>query len=74
MGLKASWIGYALCGAFLSQEDMDFFYHLVAITSRYTVFIREKELAFIAQQRELSAPSERPTHELIAPASPQGWR
>lgn len=73
VGLKASWIGYALCGAFLSQEDMDFFYHLVAITSRYTVFIREKELAFIAQQRELSSPSERPTHELLAPASPQAW-
>lgn len=41
--VKASWIGYALCGAFLSQEDMDFFYHLLAITSRYTVFVGEHE-------------------------------
>ena len=26
-------------GAFLSQEDMDFFYHLLAMTSRYAFFI-----------------------------------
>ncbi len=39
VAIKASWIGYVLCGAFLSQEDMDFFYHLLAMTSRYAFFI-----------------------------------
>jgi probable O-glycosylation ligase (exosortase A-associated) len=51
--LKSSWLGYALCGAFLSQEDMDFFYHLLAITSRYTVFVNEREL--IAKAERLAA-------------------
>jgi probable O-glycosylation ligase (exosortase A-associated) len=36
--VKASWIGYVICGAFLSQEDFDFFYHLLGITSRLLVF------------------------------------
>ncbi len=49
--LKSSWLGYALCGAFLSQEDMDFFYHLLAITSRYTVFVGEREGVIRGAQR-----------------------
>jgi len=80
VALKASWIGYVFCGAFLSQEDMDFFYHLVAITSRYTVFVREKELAFVAQQRALAA-GERETQPVPASPAPTmgasqypGWR
>jgi probable O-glycosylation ligase (exosortase A-associated) len=80
VALKASWIGYVFCGAFLSQEDMDFFYHLVAITSRYTVFVREKELAFVAQQRALAA-GERETQPVPASPAPAmgasqypGWR
>ena len=35
--VKASWFGYVICGAFLSQEDFDFFYHLLGITSRLVV-------------------------------------
>lgn len=41
--VKSSWVGYVLCGAFLSQEDMDFFYHLLAIVSRYAVFTKRRE-------------------------------
>jgi O-antigen ligase len=37
IAVKASWIGYVVCGAFLSQEDFDFFYQLLAITSRLVV-------------------------------------
>lgn len=71
VAVKASWIGYVLCGAFLSQEDMDFFYHLVAIASRYTVFIKEKETAFVAAQRANSLPPEGSVP--IALPEPQPW-
>jgi hypothetical protein len=59
---------------------MDFFYHLVAITSRYTVFVREKELAYVAQQRALAA-GERETQPIPTSPAPAmgasqypGWR
>ena len=60
VAVKASWIGYALCGAFLSQEDMDFFYHLLAITSRYTVFVGEYEKTYF-QERAAQKAGGRPT-------------
>ncbi|MBL8605063.1 MAG: O-antigen ligase family protein [Myxococcales bacterium] len=66
--LKASWIGYALCGAFLSQEDMDFFYHLLAISSRYTVFIGEREAAVRAERAaRLAAEKEFNRKQLVLP-------
>lgn len=49
--IKAAWVGYALCGAFLSQEDMDFFYHLLAICSRFSVFIEVREDIVRAEKR-----------------------
>ncbi len=59
--IKASWVGYVLCGAFLSQEDMDFFYHLLAIVSRYTVFTQRREdEARAARQQSLLDQSNRP--------------
>lgn len=62
VALKASWIGYVVCGSFLSQEDMDFFYHLVAITSRFTVFAKEREREIIeAKQQSLRAGANKPT-------------
>lgn len=76
VAVKASWIGYALCGAFLSQEDMDFFYHLLAITSRYTVFVGEyeknffQERAALAQGERLTMPvplNDRLTNPLLGP-------
>ena len=76
VAVKASWIGYALCGAFLSQEDMDFFYHLLAITSRYTVFVGEyeknffQERAALAQGERMTMPvplNERLTNPLLGP-------
>jgi probable O-glycosylation ligase (exosortase A-associated) len=77
VAVKASWIGYVLCGAFLSQEDMDFFYHLLAITSRYTVFVGEYEKKYyqeraleLAEQR-MTMPeplNERLTNPLLGPA------
>ena len=59
--VKSSWVGYVLCGAFLSQEDMDFFYHLLAIVSRYAVFTkrREDELRD-AQKKALVAQANKP--------------
>ena len=59
--VKACWIGYVLCGAFLSQEDMDFFYHLLAITSRYTVFVGDYEKRYFQDQAARAA-GERVTH------------
>ncbi|MFO0646375.1 MAG: O-antigen ligase family protein [Polyangiales bacterium] len=59
--VKASWVGYVLCGAFLSQEDMDFFYHLLAIVSRYTVFVKRREDELRAErQKSLLAQSNKP--------------
>ncbi len=59
--VKASWVGYVLCGAFLSQEDMDFFYHLLAIVSRYTVFVKRREDELRAErQKSLVAQSNKP--------------
>lgn len=59
--VKASWVGYVLCGAFLSQEDMDFFYHLLAIVSRYTVFVKRREDELRAErQQSLLAQSNKP--------------
>jgi probable O-glycosylation ligase (exosortase A-associated) len=67
IALKASWIGYVSCGAFLSQEDMDFFYHLVAITSRFTVFLNHRETELIEKcKRELREQANRPV-ELAYP-------
>ena len=60
VAVKASWIGYVLCGAFLSQEDMDFFYHLLAITSRYTVFVGDYEKQYF-QGKVTEVAMERPT-------------
>ncbi len=62
VAVKSSWVGYVICGAFLSQEDMDFFYHLVAITSRYTVFVgrREEEVAE-ERRKELQSKANQPT-------------
>jgi putative inorganic carbon (hco3(-)) transporter len=63
---KASWIGYVTCGAFLSQEDMDFFYHLLAIVSRFTVFASERE-QFLLNERSmtLQAMTQAPTSSKI---------
>ncbi len=59
--VKASWVGYVLCGAFLSQEDMDFFYHLLAIVSRYTVFVKRREDELRAErQKALVAQANKP--------------
>jgi putative inorganic carbon (hco3(-)) transporter len=61
VAVKASWVGYVLCGAFLSQEDMDYFYHLLAIVSRYTVFVRRREDELRAErQRALVAQANKP--------------
>jgi probable O-glycosylation ligase (exosortase A-associated) len=35
--VRAAWIGYVICGLFLSQEDFDLFYQLLAITARLAV-------------------------------------
>ncbi len=43
--VKAAWLGYVICGAFLSQEDFDFFYQLLAITSRLVAFTAAREVA-----------------------------
>jgi hypothetical protein len=43
--VKASWLGYVVCGLFLSQEDFDFFYHLLGITSRLLVFGLDRHAA-----------------------------
>lgn len=43
LAVKAAWLGYVVCGAFLSQEDFDFFYHLLGITSRLMVFVVVRE-------------------------------
>lgn len=59
--IKASWVGYVLCGAFLSQEDMDYFYHLLAIVSRFTVFVRRREDEVRSEhQRALLAQANKP--------------
>ncbi len=59
--IKASWVGYVLCGAFLSQEDMDYFYHLLAIVSRFTVFARRREEELRGErQRALLAQANKP--------------
>lgn len=78
--LKSSWVGYVLCGAFLSQEDMDFFYHLLAITSRYAFFIDERQAGIRAElveegrQTIPTAPDERLTQPLLPPTPQgQGW-
>ena len=73
IALKASWVGYVSCGAFLSQEDMDFFYHLVAITSRFTVFIGQREQELIEnRKRELREQANRPVDAPFA--LPEGAR
>ncbi len=43
VAVKSAWIGYVLCGAFLSQDLNDYFFHLLAITSRYAVFMDRRE-------------------------------
>lgn len=66
--IKGSWVGYVLCGAFLSQEDMDFFYHIVAITSRFTVFIADREAIVRAERAaRIAAEKEFNRKELVLP-------
>ncbi len=50
--IKSAWVGYVLCGAFLSQEDMDFFYHIVAIVSRFSVFVKRREDELREERRQ----------------------
>lgn len=51
LAIKASWFGYVICGAFLSQEDFDFFYHLLGITSRLLVFTAMRTALLDADER-----------------------
>ena len=44
VAVKAAWFGYVICGAFLSQEDFDFFYQLLAITSRLVMITAAREV------------------------------
>jgi probable O-glycosylation ligase (exosortase A-associated) len=55
MAVKASLLGYVVCGAFLSQEDYDYFYQLLAIASRLAVFTAAK--GKIAAKPSVSLPS-----------------
>jgi probable O-glycosylation ligase (exosortase A-associated) len=49
MVVKASLLGYVVCGAFLSMEDFDFLFQLLAITSRLGAWTLAREQASSAQ-------------------------
>lgn len=63
VAIKASWVGYVLCGMFLSQEDMDFFYHLVAMVSRYGVFVGAREAQVYAERKAAQSAAVRTADE-----------
>ncbi len=63
--MKAS-VGYVL-GAFL--RDMDFFYHLLAIVSRYTVFVKRREDEARAERQKSLAACSRTSPSRCPPCS-----
>ncbi|MBI5514982.1 MAG: O-antigen ligase family protein [Deltaproteobacteria bacterium] len=70
--VKGGWVGYVLCGSFLSQEDMDLFYHLLAITSRLGFFIGAREVQVRIERREAANAARQAALQAQNP-SPEAW-